>query len=541
MAAPSTHGRGMRDSLLIRGETSIELRNLNADVFFDNASGAEHRSSFDQGSICEQEDSTQSQEKDAFPLPTAEEEAAVLKKLDRHLVLFLALLYMLSFLDRSNIGNAKIAGLTDDLRLNSSQYEWVLTAFYITYILFEWMTLLYPIVPPHIYISICVASWGVVASLQSFATSFAALILLRALLGVTEAAFGPGVPFYLSFFFNREELAFRTGLFISAAPLATSFASTLAWLILKAGSSVPISNWRLLFLVEGFPSLIVALFAWHYIPDSPEKAKFLSGREKAVAVFRLNNRAQAKNSARKTRFQWGEILKALTDPKSYLTALMFFSCNVAFSSLPPFLPQVIKEMSYSPLTSQALSAPPYLFSFGTVILTAHLSDRASVRSPYVILHAALGSAGYFWLALSGFLQLPPFARYLGTFFAAAGFFSAVTLTITWTMDNRRAAESKGTGVVIMNVVGQLGPLVGTHLYPDDSAPYYVNGMLICGIFMSTVGVLAWILRTILRRENEALKESVAYQRIIVGDEVRLDNNDDFESRTVTKSGLRNIL
>ena len=94
----------------------------------------------------------------------------------------------------------------------------------------------------------------------------------------------------------------------------------------------------------------------------------------------------------------------------------------------------------------------------------------------------------------------------------------------------------------MNVVGQLGPLVGTHLYPEDDAPYYVKGMLICGIFMSTVGVLAWILRTILRRENEASRESVAYQRIVLDDDLRLgDNNNGIESRPITKSRLRNIL
>jgi MFS family permease len=127
-------------------------------------------------------------------------------------------LYLLSFLDRSNIGNAKIAGLTDDLKLSDSQYEWLLTAFYIMYILFEWMTIMYQLVPPHIYISLCVCAWGVLASLQALATSYAYLLVLRALLGIGEAAF-VGIPFYLTFFFRREELAFRTGLFISSDEL----------------------------------------------------------------------------------------------------------------------------------------------------------------------------------------------------------------------------------------------------------------------------------------------------------------------------------
>ena len=209
---------------------------------------------------------------------TAAEEATVLRKLDRHLVLFLAVLYMLSFLDRSStelvclwttvtkrfidIGNARIAGLAEDLQITSSQYENILTSFYITYIIFEPMTLCYRLVRPHIYIALCVASWGFIASLQSIARSYQMLAILRAFLGVSEAAFGPGVPFYLSFFYNREELALRTGFFISAAPLATSFASSLAWLIVQLGSHSAIAAWRLLFLVEGFPSVIVAIFAW---------------------------------------------------------------------------------------------------------------------------------------------------------------------------------------------------------------------------------------------------------------------------------------
>lgn len=182
-----------------------------------------------------------------------------------------------------DIGNAKIAGLEEDLQLSSAQYEWLLTAFYITYILFEWMTLMYRLVPPHIYISLCVFGWGLVASLQSVATSFGGLVVLRALLGIAEAAFGPGVPFYLSLFYRRQELAFRNGLFISAAPLATSFASSLAWLIVKLSSNGPIAPWRTLFLVEGFPSVVVAVFAWVLIPDSPGRARFLTRRQRVVA------------------------------------------------------------------------------------------------------------------------------------------------------------------------------------------------------------------------------------------------------------------
>ncbi|KAL8831457.1 MAG: hypothetical protein Q9191_000868 [Dirinaria sp. TL-2023a] len=179
------------------------------------------------------------------------------------------------FLDRSNVGNARIAGLSRDLELDSGQYEWLLRAFYITYITFEW----------------------------------------------SEAAFGPGVPFYLSFFYKRDELALRTGLFISAAPLATSFAASLAWLITKISDYVPIAAWRMLFLVEGFPSVIVAIFAWHCLPDSPNTAVYLTKRQKRVATLRLRKERDPSYAAQAGRgVKWTEIMEALADPKNYVTA-----------------------------------------------------------------------------------------------------------------------------------------------------------------------------------------------------------------------------
>ena len=186
------------------------------------------------------------------------------------------------------------------------------------------MTLLYNIIPAHIYISLCVASWSLIASLQAVAGSFQTMVILRALLGVGEAAFSPGIPFLLSFFFKRDELAFRTGLFISAAPLASSFAGSLAWLITKAGGGVPIADWRLLFLVEGFPSIIVAAIAWFEIPDTPDTAKYLNLREKEVARLRLEGEtgSQKKAVGRTYKLDWREILAALTDVRCWITAVI---------------------------------------------------------------------------------------------------------------------------------------------------------------------------------------------------------------------------
>ncbi|THV53065.1 hypothetical protein BGAL_0060g00050 [Botrytis galanthina] len=439
----------------------------------------------------------------SYQLYTPDEERTVVRKFDRKLVVFVALLYMLSFLDRSNIGNAKIAGLERDLHLDSNKYEWVITAFYIAYICFEWMSILWKIIPAHIYITVIVLSWGIIASLQSIATSFAGLLVLRTLLGIGEAGF-TGIPFYLSFFFKREELAFRTGIFLSAAPLATSFASSLAWGIVKLGERSPIAPWRLLFLVEGFPSVLVALFAWHHIPDSPNTASYLTTREKKIARLRLRHEVAASPSAKSkpsSGLKIREVLLTFRDPKVYLTALMFFFSNMAFSSMPIFLPTILTHMGHSASTSQALSAPPYLLSFLSVLLTSYLSDKLRSRSPFLIFHALLSSLGYTLLTLPPHF-LSPTLRYLAIYPACVGFFSVITILITWTLNNQPSSSRQGTGFAVMQIVGQCGPLVGTRLYPETQAPFYREGMGVCAGVMLIVAGLGLGLRWWLGRENE---------------------------------------
>ncbi|KAK3292219.1 major facilitator superfamily domain-containing protein [Chaetomium fimeti] len=440
-------------------------------------------------------------------LYTAEEEKAVVRKFDRKLVVFVALLYLLSFLDRSNIGNARVAGMDEDLQSvppREGWYEWALGAFYIAYIVFEWMALLWRVIPAHIYVAALVMSWGVTASLQAVAVNYPMLICLRVLLGIGEAGF-TGVPFYLSFFFKRHELAFRTAIFVSAAPLATSFAASLAWVIVKLAEYSPIAPWRLLFLIEGFPSVLVAGIAWRIIPDSPQTAPYLTRREKKVARLRLQPSSSSSSTTTTSSTPLRDTLAVLTDPAAWLTALIFLLTNMAYSSLPVFLPTILTAMGHTPLQAQALSAPPYLAAFAIVLATAWASDAMRARSPLLITHALASAAGYAVLALadSPLLRLDPGStmRYLAVYPAAVGFFNVVVLTIAWSINNQRGTARQGAGFALLQAVGQCGPLVGTRLYPDADAPYYTRGMTVCAVAMCGVALLAVGLRAWLGRVN----------------------------------------
>ncbi|KXH40537.1 major facilitator superfamily transporter [Colletotrichum nymphaeae SA-01] len=405
-----------------------------------------------------------------------------------------------------DIGNARIAGMDEDLQTNppwDGWYEWTLTAFYISYIFFEWMSLLWKLIPAHIYVSMIVLSWGLTASLQSVSVSYPTLIFLRVLLGIGEAGF-TGIPFYLSFFFKREELAFRTAIFISAAPLATTFASSLAWLITNYAEAGPIAPWRLLFLVEGFPSVLAAVAAWHIIPDSPDTARYLTTREQKVARLRLRREKprQKKHGGKcPSNLNLGEVFAVLCDPMALLTAAMFFLTNMAYSSLPVFLPKILTEMGHSRLASQGLSAPPYFLAFLAVLFTAHLSDRAQTRSIPIVLHALASAGGYTALALAKPIGLSPLLRYLAVYPAAIGFFNVVTLTVAWSINNQASESRQGGGFALMQIIGQCGPLVGTRLYPDRDAPFYAPGMQTCAGAMLAVAVLALFLRFYLSHLN----------------------------------------
>ncbi|RSL79233.1 hypothetical protein CEP51_007523 [Fusarium floridanum] len=471
----------------------------------------------------------------SFQLYTPDEDRAVRRKFDRRLVLFVALLFMLSFLDRSNIGNARIAGMDEDLQSDPPRddwYEWALTAFYISYIAFEWMSLLWKLIPAHIFVSMVVLTWGLTASLQAVATSYPVLIAMRVMLGIGEAGF-TGIPFYLSFFFRRDELAFRTAIFISAAPLATSFASTLAWVIVKFASLSPIAPWRLLFIVEGFPSVLAAVAAWNIIPDSPQTAPYLTKREKKVARLRLRNEKPAAATEATSKPTSGlrarDVLAVFSDPVAWITSAMFFLTNMAYSSLPVFLPKILTEMGHDTLTSQALSAPPYLAAFVIVLFTAHMSDRLRARTVPLIFHALASASGYAILALAKPLNLPAFLRYMAVYPAAIGFFNVVTLIIAWSINNQSSESRQGGGFALLQLIGQCGPLVGTRLYPDRDAPFYAPGMSTCAVAMLTVALLAFVLRFYLRYKNRKFDKA---------EEERRGNGDEIEEEGLVGPGRR---
>lgn len=429
---------------------------------------------------------------------TPEEEKAVIRKFDWHILSFVCALYMLSYLDRGNIGNAKTAGMNKALGIDDKQYQWLLTIFYISYIVFQWLTLLWKIFPANIYAPIVVICWGIVSSCSAAAQNWGDLMAIRFLLGVFEAGFGPGVPYYLTFFYYRHEVAWRTGIFMAISPLSSAFAGVLAYGITK--NKLAIASWRVLFLVEGLPTIVVGCIGFYAIQNEGRLCRFLSPREKDIAASRTIK--QTGKVEKGTKITTKETLSSLIDLKNWCCMLMFFSLNVSFASLPVYMPTIIEDMGYTSVNAQGLSAPPYLATFFIVLFLSWTSDKIQVRSLLIVGICLVGCVGFLLLA---FIDTPG-VRYFSCFLVAAGVFPAVPLLLTWSGNCHGSNSKKGVGFVLLQVVGQCGPLLGTHLFPAKEGPRYQKGCLVCFAFLAFCAIVAMVLRTHLARLNKKLDE-----------------------------------
>ncbi|TPX20251.1 hypothetical protein DIZ76_016139 [Coccidioides immitis] len=427
-----------------------------------------------------------------------EVEKRVVKKLDWRVMPLLSALYLLSFLDRTNIGNARIAGMESDLRLNGSQYTWLLTIFYISFIAFQFQGVMWKIIPPHIWATIVVFGWGLFATCQAAVHSWAGEMALRFLLGVAEAGFSTGIPYLLSFFYRRQELGLRCGLFLAAAPVANTFSGALAYAITSGKSKI--APWRLLFLVEGLPTILMAPITFYFLPDSPSKARFLNEEEKKVAEARAVR--QVGRVDRVGNMDWKDAFSVLRDVKLWCGVLIYFNFAISYASLPVFLPTLLADMGFTAIDAQGLTAPPFFLAILVTIGTTWAADRLQQRGIIVAILCLVTLIGYVLLAACTSVA----ARYAGVWIASCGLFAAVANTTPWLLNNQGSDNRRGMLSVVLSLLGQSGTLLGTNVFPDSERPRFIKGQTICAAFVMFNFVIVVGLRTLLVYQNRKLDQ-----------------------------------
>ncbi|KAF2094743.1 retrograde regulation protein 2 [Rhizodiscina lignyota] len=427
------------------------------------------------------------------PEYTAEEEAKVIRKLDWNMIPLLFTLYTLSVLDRTNLGNARIAGMEKDIDLNGNRYNWLGTMFYIGYVLFQWIQIGWKAFPPHIWVAFCVFGWGTVSSCQAAAQGWGGLMVCRFLLAFFECGYGPGVPLYLSYFYPREKIAFRTGIFLAGSAAANAYGGALAYGISQAKGAI--APWRILFLVEGLPTVALSAVVFFFVPDGPHNARFLTEREKEIAVD-ISLRQPGDRTGNKG-LQLKQLAGAFLDWRSYLPAFGYFGSTIPFASLPLFAPTIISQMgAFTTIQSNGLTAPPYVLTFICIVGTCYISDKIQIRGPFIAGWALIAAIGYILLAT----QTSVAARYAGLFLAPLCFVS-IALSLSWVANMHATDSKRAGGLTILATIGQMGTFIATNIFPLKDAPYYRVGMWIScgGCLITTICGTAQVL--LLMREN----------------------------------------
>ena len=236
----------------------------------------------------------------------------ITRKFDTHVVPWLFGLWLLAFIDRSNIGNARIDGLATDLKLTGDKFNVALTVFYVPYILID--------VPSNWFLKYCGAGyylpglmigWGIVATCMGTVKSYSGLIVTRLFLGLCEGGLLGGMVLYLSMFYRRHDLITRLGLFYCAAPLSGAFGGLLATGLAQIKFH-GYNRWPWIFFVEGAITVCFGILTIFFLPHTPMQAKCLNEEEKAAAVARMRLDAHGASSqsdvdAEKFDWQWARM------------------------------------------------------------------------------------------------------------------------------------------------------------------------------------------------------------------------------------------
>ncbi|KAJ5290768.1 hypothetical protein N7478_000019 [Penicillium angulare] len=439
------------------------------------------------------------------------DEAALIRKIDIHVMPMLFAIYFVAFLDRVNISNALTMSMPDDLDLYGDRENVALLIFYIPYIIFEIPSnIVMKKLKPHIWLSGCIIAFGIVMLGQAFVKSYSGLIATRFFLGLAECGIFPGSFYLISFWYKRAEAQKRFTMYWSSVIFAGAFGGLLASAIAKMDGMRGLENWRWIFLLEGIASILVGIAALFLCADFPQQASWLSEDEKAAVIAKTSNYEDDNASVTKS-----DLFECSKNLKMYLGAIMYFCIVVPIYAFSYFAPTIIKAMGYGTIQTQLHSVPPFAAAIGLCIITAYLSDRWGIRYPFILLGDLLIIIGLaLMLTMHGTEHFS--AEYLGVCFITMGAFSSGAIIVCWVLMNMHGHKERSIGSGFVIGVGNAGGIVAVFCFTKDDAPLYKRGYwILMGVTLA--GIVITILyglvvarerRRQLRAEDKADSEKI---------------------------------
>ncbi|KIL63222.1 hypothetical protein M378DRAFT_79918 [Amanita muscaria Koide BX008] len=433
------------------------------------------------------------------------EDKKLVWKVDLNLLPILTLLYLLSYLDRTSIGNAKYTSYrpdrSQDVHMAPDDYNTALAIFFVAYVaheipanvcnlrLFSFQSL--KRFNPRVWLPSLTLVWSIVTIFQAFVTNRAGLFVIRYLLGAFEAGLFPGAVYVFSVYYTRRERSWRVSILFGGAALAGAFGGLLAYVLGLMDGIGGKRGWQWIFIVEGLLTAVVSVAGYFIVPTWSHKASFLTEDERT----RLLNRLKADSDAgEKERFRRRYVLQAFADHLVWAYALLFHGFSFAQYSLSLFMPTLIANMGYQSWKAQLMTIPPNAAACILLWLTVWLSSRINMKAPFIIGSAVIArpiaqhlpfDAGYIILLTTKTAG----AQYTGVHFAAIGIFTGNGLLLSWPSENVSGQTKRAVALAIQIAIGDLGAVSGVLVYrPSLSSNNYRTphiiaiGYLIFGMF-----------------------------------------------------------
>ncbi|CAG9948153.1 unnamed protein product [Clonostachys rosea f. rosea IK726] len=426
-------------------------------------------------------------------------EGRLRRKIDLMILPTVCILYLCCFIDRANIGNARIAGMEKDLGMVGYDYNAALSMFYASYITFELpANILCKIVGPGWFLPLLTVLFGACSLACGYVTTGPQMFAVRFLLGLFEAGMLPGVAYYLSRWYRRSELTVRLGAYSITGPLAGAFGALMASGILKLDSFAGVSSWRMIFVIEGLATIILGLIGFATLTDRPETARWLTAEQKQLAEERVRSERVGQTKVL-DKIDKKKLLLGIRNPITMSTAVIFLFCNITVQGLTIFMPTIIKSIyaNYTVIQQQLYTVPPYAFGLVITFLVPMFASIYDRRQIFIIMSAPLGITGYIiFLATKNST-----ARYAATFLIASSAFSLGALTNAQVSANVVSDTARSSAIGFNVMLGNIGGLISTWSFlPFDGPNYPIGNGLNLATQTGTL-VVASVMLLWMRRDN----------------------------------------
>ncbi|KAI1480845.1 MFS general substrate transporter [Daldinia eschscholtzii] len=453
------------------------------------------------------------------------------RKVDLHLLPMLMLMYMLNFLDRNNLSQARLGTLEDDLGMTGTDFNLATSILFVGYILMQLPSnLLITRVKPSVYLGVAMTIWGAISTAQAATRTFASLVVCRFFLGFAEAPFFPGAIFLMSSWYTRRELALRIAWFYCGHSVANAFGGLLgAGVLGNLSGAHGIAGWRWLFIIEGSITIFSAICSAFILPNYPATTKWLSLEERAYAQWRLVKDAGEVDVADASSIKEGVML-ALRDPRLYLFTLLQHA-SLLTQTFQYFFPTILQTLGYGNIETLLLTAPVWAVCFLVSLVVTYTSGRFADRSIHIVCLILISAAGNIIVVAT----LNKAVRFFALFLLPMGAVPAYQIILAWVANSfPRPLVKRSACISFANMVGNSANIYGTYMYPAADGPRYLTGGAATAADALLVAVLAIIARFVLQAQNRKLAARDAFESGELETQPRNPN-------TTTPVGFRYIL